>query len=294
MLGKLNSMTGFGRAEGADSQFVWTWELKSVNGRALDMRCRLPSGWEGLEQKLRALISERCRRGNFQVAMGLRAVPGAASLQVNRALLDELAAVARAVRGPDHEVDVESLMAVRGVVEPKEQEGEEARGQREEEMLSSFAKALDELTQVRSREGETLGGLVGGFLDEIARLVKAAAEVSATQPEALRARLTAQLDDLMQSTPALSEERFAQECALLASKADVREELDRLAAHGDAARKLLEDGGAIGRKLDFLCQEFNREANSLCSKSADITLTRLGLDLKSHIEQMREQVQNIE
>lgn len=287
-------MTGFGRAEGGDAEFVWTWELKSVNGRALDMRCRLPSGWEGLEQKLRAMISEQCRRGNFQVAMGLRAVPGAASLQVNRTLLDELAAVARDIRGPDHEVDVEALMAIRGVVEPKEQEGEETRGQREEEMLSSFAKALGELTQARAREGEKLGGLVGGFLDEIARLVKAAAEVSATQPEALRARLTAQLDDLMQAAPPLSEERFAQECALLASKADVREELDRLAAHGDAARTLLEQGGAIGRKLDFLCQEFNREANSLCSKSADITLTRLGLDLKSQIEQMREQVQNIE
>ncbi len=287
-------MTGFGRAEGGDSYYVWSWELKSVNGRGLDMRCRMPSGWEGLEQKLRGQIAERCKRGNFQVAMTIRAVPGAASVQVNRALLDELAAVAQEFHGPEHEVAVESLLAIRGVVEPKELEGEEARGQREADMLSCFAAALAELAQARAREGEKLGALVGGFLDEIARLVKAAAEVSATQPEALRARLTAQLEDLLRASPPLPQERLAQECALLASKADVREELDRLHAHTDAARALLEQGGAIGRKLDFLCQEFNREANSVCSKSADIALTRLGLDLKSQIEQMREQVQNIE
>lgn len=293
-LGNLNSMTGFGRAEGSDSSYTWNWELKSVNGRTLDMRCRLPFGWESLEQRLRGKITERCRRGNFQIALSLRALPGAAGVQVNRGLLDELASVVRELRGADHEVDVESLLAIRGVVEPREEEDVQAREERESALLTSFAAALEELRKARAEEGAKLGRLIQDFLSEIQRLKTAATEVAATQPAALRDRLISQLEELMESNPPLSEERLAQESALLANKADVREELDRLQAHCDAASALLKEGGAIGRKLDFLCQEFNREANSLCSKSSDIELTRLGLDLKSQIEQMREQVQNLE
>ena len=287
-------MTGFGRGDGGDSQYVWSWEVKSVNGRGFDLRCRLPSGWEGLEQKLRAAITERCRRGSFQSALSLRTLPGSAGVQVNRALLEEFIALARDLRGGEREVDVESLLAIRGVVEPGEPEDEELRERRRAAVLACFTTALDELVQARAAEGEKLTALIQSFLREIERLVGEAAKVAATQPAALQARLTAQLDDLLQASPPLAPERLAQECALLASKADVREELDRLQAHCDAALALLQQGGAVGRKLDFLCQEFNREANSLCSKSSDIELTRLGLELKSQIEQLREQVQNLE
>ncbi len=287
-------MTGFGRDDGGDAQYVWSWELKSVNGRGFDLRCRLPSGWEGLEQKLRASITERCRRGSFQCALSLRTLPGSAGVQVNRALLEELIALARDLHGSERAVDVESLLAIRGVVEPGEPEDEELRERRRAAVLACFTTALEELVQARAAEGEKLTALVRSFLQEIERLVGEAAGVAATQPAALQARLTAQLDDLLQASPPLAPERLAQECALLASKADVREELDRLQAHCDAALALLQQGGAVGRKLDFLCQEFNREANSLCSKSSDIELTRLGLELKSQIEQLREQVQNLE
>ena len=289
-------MTGFGRGDGGDAQYVWSWELKSVNGRGFDLRCRLPSGWEGLEQKLRAAITERCRRGSFQSALSLRTLPGSAGVQVNRPLLDELIVLARDLRGSEREVDVdvESLLAIRGVVEPGEPEDEARREQRQAAVLACFKEALDELVQARASEGEKLTALIRSFLQEIERLVGEASRVAATQPAALQARLTAQLEDLLQASPPLAPERLAQECALLASKADVREELDRLQAHCDAALALLQQGGAVGRKLDFLCQEFNREANSLCSKSSDIELTRLGLELKSQIEQLREQVQNLE
>ncbi len=287
-------MTGFGRGDGGDAQYVWSWELKSVNGRGFDLRCRLPSGWEGLEQKLRSAITERCRRGSFQSALSLRTLPGSAGVQVNQALLEELIALARNLRGSEGAVDVESLLAIRGVVEPGEPEDEELRERRREAVLACFVTALDELVQARASEGEKLTALIRSFLQEIERLVGEAASVAATQPAALQARLTAQLEDLLQASPPLAPERLAQECALLASKADVREELDRLQAHCDAALALLQQGGAVGRKLDFLCQEFNREANSLCSKSSDIELTRLGLELKSQIEQLREQVQNLE
>ncbi len=287
-------MTGFGRGDGGDAQYVWSWELKSVNGRGFDLRCRLPSGWEGLEQKLRSAITERCRRGSFQSALSLRTLPGSAGVQVNQALLEELIALARNLRGSEGAVDVESLLAIRGVVEPGEPEDEELRERRREAVLACFVTALDELVQARASEGEKLTALIRSFLQEIERLVAEAASVAATQPAALQTRLIAQLEDLLQASPPLAPERLAQECALLASKADVREELDRLQAHCDAALALLQQGGAVGRKLDFLCQEFNREANSLCSKSSDIELTRLGLELKSQIEQLREQVQNLE
>ncbi len=287
-------MTGFGRGDGGDSQYVWSWELKSVNGRGFDLRCRLPSGWEGLEQKLRVAITERCRRGSFQCALSLRTLPGSAGVQVNRALLEELIALARDLRGGDREVDVESLLGIRGVVEPGEPEDEALRERRQAAVLASFTTALDELVQARAAEGEKLLALIQSFLKEIGRLVDEADKVAATQPAALQARLTAQLEELLQASPPLAPERLAQECALLANKADVREELDRLRAHCEAALELLKQGGAVGRKLDFLCQEFNREANSLCSKSSDIELTRLGLELKSQIEQLREQVQNLE
>jgi len=185
---------------------------------------------------------------------------------------------------------------VRGVVDVVEEEelDEERRGARLARMAATLATALDALQAMRRDEGSRLAALVGEHLDTIERLRRSAAATAAAQPAALKARLKAQVDALLEASSGLSEDRLAQEAALLVTKADVREEIDRLAAHVEAARKLMAAGGPVGRKFDFLCQEFNREANTLCSKSADVELTSIGLDLKAAIDQLREQVQNIE
>jgi uncharacterized protein (TIGR00255 family) len=186
------------------------------------------------------------------------------------------------------------LLAVRGVVEPLEDDGEADADAREAAMAKSLEAALDSLAEMRRTEGARLADVLAEHLDEIERLSKAAASCAAAQPDAIRERLKTQLAMLLEASPPLSEERLAQEVALLAGKADVREEIDRLNAHVVAARDLVAGGGAVGRRLDFLCQEFNREANTLCSKAQDVELTRIGLDLKAAIDQLREQVQNVE
>ena len=293
----ISSMTGFARQEGGDGVLTWSWELKSVNGRNLDMRCRVPSGYEELEPVVRARVPKVLARGNLQVNLWVNRVELEPEVRVNRQVLDQIVAVAEELQeaygiAPP---TADGLLALRGVVEEvRPEEDDEILKSRREAMASDFESALAALAAVRKSEGTQLRAIIVERLEAIEDLASAACRTEATQPENLRARLQGQIEELLQAVPALSEERLTQESALLVAKSDVREELDRLRAHCVAARDLLTEGGALGRRLDFLCQEFNRETNTICSKSSDIELTRIGLDLKSAIEQLREQIQNIE
>ncbi len=291
-------MTGFARAEGRDDSLHWIWELKSVNGRTLDLRCRLPSGMDGLEPIARAAVAEKLKRGNVSISLTLMRGSKPPKVRINREVLHELLAVVRELEGKVEAAPprLDGLLAVRGVVDvmEEEEEDEAVRQARQARIAATLADALGALRRMRAAEGARLATMVATHLAEIEKLRDAAATTAAAQPAALRERLKAQLAVLLDSAPALPEERLAQEAALLIAKGDVREELDRLAAHVAAARELMAEDGAIGRKLDFLCQEFNREANTLCSKSTDVELTRIGLALKAAIEQLREQIQNIE
>jgi len=291
-------MTGFARAEGAENGVSWAWEVKSVNGKGLDLRIRLPLGYDALEPPLRGAIGARLKRGNVAATLSLEKRAGAAALRVNREVLNQVLALASEIV---HEVEaapprLDGLLAIRGVLEAVEEEEPtpQERDRRQAAMLASAEAALDKLVAMREAEGARLGEVLERRLEEIAGLVREAEATAAAQPEALRARLKTLVAGLLESGTGLSEERLAQEAALLVGRADVREELDRLEAHVAAARDLLREGAGIGRRFDFLCQEFNREANTLCSKSADLELTRIGLALKSSIEQLREQVQNVE
>ena len=293
----LQSMTGFARAEGAFDGARWAWEIKSVNARHLDVRMRLPNGFDALEPRARALARERFARGTLAVHLALERARRAPDVRVNEPVLDKLLAIHDALR---RRLDapparLESIMALPGVLEIQEDEGDgEAREPRLEAMIASFGDALDALAVSRREEGARLATLIEGHLGEIAALSDAAAGIADAEPEAFRARVREQLRDLLGAEAPLSQDRLTQEVAHLAGRADVREEIDRLASHAQAARALVGAGGAIGRKLDFLCQEFGREANTLCSKSANLDLTRVGLDLKAAIERLREQVQNVE
>jgi uncharacterized protein (TIGR00255 family) len=292
------SMTGFARAEMGEGDRRWSWEIRSVNGRSLDLRLRLPAGCEALEPQLRQAVPERCRRGNISVQLeAARQGQPQSRYRINRAALDQVIQAAKDL-GMLIEAErpsLDGLLALPGVVERiEEEESEEAREARLALLLRGFGEALDGLVRMRTEEGARLARIVLDQLGEIDRLVGRARALAAAQPEAQKARFRQQVSELLAQMPALSEDRLAQEFALLIAKSDVREELDRLAAHIEASRALVKAGGAIGRKLDFLCQELNREANTVCSKSADLDLTAVGLDLKAVVEQLREQVQNIE
>ncbi len=285
-------MTGYARTAGADDVFSWTWEVRSVNGKALDSRLRIPSGWERLDPIVRATVQKHINRGNLTISLELRALQNQQSMQVNQAFLDELIALCKS-RGETPKLD--QLLTVRGVVEVSDDRdvdtGDDARLAN---LQKSLTQALEGLVAHRLEEGGRTQAVLEARIDEIETLVGEAEKLSAIQPAALAARMKSQLDEILDPTRQLTEERLAQEVAVLVTKADVREELDRLTAHVGAARELMTAKGAVGRKMDFLCQEFNREANTLCSKSSDIDLTRIGLALKSAIDQFREQSANIE
>jgi uncharacterized protein (TIGR00255 family) len=291
------SMTGFARQEGSHEAVGWTWEVKSVNGKSLDLRCRLPNGYEDLDARARAAAARRFARGNLQVNLTVDTSEQPARLKVNDELLEQLVEVSKSLKqktGADAP-RLDGLLALRGVVEMLEAEESEETGEaRRKAMLSDLERVMDALAETRGVEGARLGALAENHLGVIQGLVEAASASAHSQPEALRERLKKQLEELLEAAPALPEERLAQEAAVLITKADVREELDRLEAHVESARELLAEGGPVGRRLDFLCQEFNREANTLCAKSPDIELTRIGLELKNVVDQLREQVQNIE
>lgn len=291
----VSSMTGFARVDGHADGYSWTFEAKSVNGRNLDIRCRQPSGFDTIEALARAEVPKRLARGSVNLNLTVNRSESVSQMRINRELLAQVLEIAREMEGAGAAPPrLDALLAVRGIIEPVEQDETEARERVEAALKTDLSRLIDQLAVARLAEGARLVTVLNGHLDEIARLVEAASACASAQPDALREKLRAQVAALLDAAPALPEERLAQEAAILIAKADVREELDRLRAHIQAARDMLAEGGAIGRRFDFLCQEFNREANTLCSKSADVELTRIGLSLKASIEQLREQVQNIE
>lgn len=283
-------MTGFARAGAAGGG--WTWEARSVNGRGLDVRCRLPAGLDHLEPAIRAAVAKHAARGNITVTLTLDAAESGQRPRLNQGVLDDVLAIAHDVQS---KIDVaaprlDGLLALRGVLDF----GEAAQLPDDAALLATLNDVLVTFARARRDEGREIERTMTGHLDEIESLTRAAAQAAGAQPAAIKARLEAQLAELLGAQPPVPPERLSAEIALLATRADVREELDRLNAHLGAARKLFKDDGAIGRKLEFLSQEFNREANTLCSKSADIELTRLGLALKASIDRLREQSANIE
>tara|TARA_R110000824_G_scaffold155226_7_gene327871 strand:- start:31944 stop:32831 length:888 start_codon:yes stop_codon:yes gene_type:complete len=293
----LTSMTGFARADGDTPMLRWHWEVKSVNGKGLDVRFRLPSGFEGIEAKLREEMARHLKRGNVQAALTLDRQRGASAVRVNE---DALNTVIIAMQALGERIELmpprpEGVLALKGVLETGEAEGPlEDQENLEKLIIASFAEASVALAKARDEEGAKLQAVLSAQVDTIERLTKEAAASPAASVEALKARLAAQVAELLGASPALSEDRLAQEAALLATKADVREEIDRLTAHVAQARELFASSDPAGRRLDFLTQEFNREANTLCSKAADVALTRIGLELKAVIDQLREQIQNVE
>ena len=290
-------MTGFARQEGGDDVMTWVWEVKSVNGRNLDLRLRLPQGFEALEAEVRKLVPEHLARGNVQIALIVDRSRLPLRYRVNRELLQQLLALTGELGDdlPAAPPRLDGLLAIKGVLEPEEDVEEEAvASARNAAMLGDLATALGKLARARSEEGARLEAVIAAHLESFDEVVEAAGKSAELQPEALRARLARQVAELLESAAGLPEERLAQEAALLATKADVREELDRLKAHLESARDLMKAGGAVGRRFDFLCQELNREANTLCSKSVDMELTRQGLAMKTLVDKLREQVQNIE
>ena len=291
----LSSMTGFARVDGALGETRWTWEMKSVNGRGFEPRFRLPPGYDFLEHDLRKLLAEKFSRGSFNIFLSLKGAAVEGAFVVNRAALASAIKLVEEIRLA---VDCdkprpEGILALRGVVEQESAlSDEDVRAALAGALKGSFREAADALLAARRKEGALLDALIAGQLGAIEALTKAARASADAAIGSLRAKVAAQLAELLAG--AVPPERVAEEAAMLAVKADIREELDRLEAHVAAGRALIAEEGPAGRKLDFLTQEFNREANTLCSKVQDMGLKRIGLDLKTTIDQMREQVQNLE
>ena len=291
------SMTGFADSHGARDTARWRWEARSVNGRGLELRLRLPMGFDGIEPAARMLAGDRFKRGNIQATLTFDAGAAARGLRVDASALASAVKIAKEVAAetglPPARID--GLLGLKGVI--IQDEGVELtdieHAGRDAAILETLAACFDALSKARKGEGAKLAVVLTAQMTEIGRLTAAAGLAAVAQPAALRDRLTQQLGDLM-APGTVSPERLAQEIALLAARADIREEIDRLTAHVSEARRLLVSGEAVGRRLDFLAQEFNREANTLCSKSADVELTRIGLDLKAAIDQFREQAANVE
>lgn len=295
----LASMTGFARSVGESGPVRWTWELRSVNGKSLDLRIRIPAGLETLEPKIRERCSKVLRRGNVSIGLSMQRDQQDNQMQVNEAALESVLSAIQLLKDRMPDVappTLDGILAQKGVFELKEREDDETAQQAlRSALLTSLDAALIDLVDMRHTEGLAIGKIVYDQVDTIARLKQAAEELPARSPEAIKDRLRKLVAELLDvSDSRLDDHRLHQEAVILATKADIREELDRLHAHVDAVRDLLDTGGAIGRRLDFLAQEFNREANTLCSKSNDVDLTAIGLDLKAVIDQMREQIQNLE
>jgi uncharacterized protein (TIGR00255 family) len=293
----LKSMTGFARADGVHGDVAWHWEVRSVNGRNLELRLRLPTGFEAIEIKARGLAQEKLARGNCTLSLWVKRQTGQTEIRLNETVLRQAQAVAERA----HDLTglklprLDTLLSMRGVVEAVEgEESEEAQAALHHALIASLAQALEQLVGARTSEGERLQTVIEKQLDTIGGLVERATGASARQPEIIGARLAEQVVRLTEASASLDPDRLHQEALLLAAKADIQEELDRLRAHLAAARELVASNQPVGRKFEFLAQEFNREANTLCSKAADVEISRTGLELKTVIDQLREQVQNIE
>ena len=293
----LSSMTGFARSSGEHQGLFWQWEIKSVNGKALDVRLRLPQGFEALETPVRAALGSAFKRGNLQVSLSVSGALARETVRLNTEILDRLVEAGEALRerigGEPLRADV--LLSIRGVVDVTSvPEEEDQRERRQAAMLTSFGEALTALAAARLEEGARLQAILTQQVARIAELAAAARANPARSVEAVRARLAEQVARLMDIGQPLDPARLHQEAVLAATRADIQEEIDRLDSHIESAHQLLASHDAIGRKFDFLAQEFNREANTLCSKASDRSLSLIGLELKTVIDQLREQVQNIE
>ena len=294
---RVASMTGFSRTQGAVGPWSYAWELKSVNSKGLDIRLRLPPVFDSLEIKARQAIAARLTRGAITVNLTAKRVDEAASVQINRLILDRLLSALAQTPLPENlrPASLDGLLALPGVIEVTQpQEDETLRNQVEADILSALEQALDALVAARHAEGEALRQILSLRLAHIRQLTQNADAHPARQADAIRTRLIQNLAKLVENVEGLDQARLHQEAVLLAVKSDIREELDRLKAHVDSVNELLATGGPIGRRLDFLAQELGRESNTLCAKSNDPALTAIGLDLKIEVEQFREQVQNIE
>jgi uncharacterized protein (TIGR00255 family) len=293
----LTSMTGFARAHGISGSYAWAWELKSVNGKGLDLRLRMPSGWDAIEAPVRARAAERLARGSIQAALTVDRSGVAPVVRINAGVLDAILTTLRelAPRIDASPPSLDGLLSLKGVMEVSDlEENEEERRAAETAAITGFGEAVAALSQMRQSEGAALARILTSRLDEIAALAQRAEQAPGRRVEAIRARLAEQVAVLLAQSDRFDPDRLHQEAILLATKADVREELDRLAAHVAQARQLIAGSGAVGRRLDFLAQELNREANTLCAKANDVELTNIGLELKAAVEQFREQVQNVE
>ncbi|MDH4412822.1 MAG: YicC family protein [Rhizobium sp.] len=295
----LQSMTGFARVEGSSGRYRWAWELRSVNGKGLDLRSRLPQGHEALETDIRRLAGERLTRGNIQIGLNVTVSENRVEAVLNR---DALAAVLalRDELGPaildPAPLRLDALLSIRGLVDMREASDDaEAIAARDADILDGLERAILALADMRTTEGAALRRILE---EHIARIEELAQQIEcdpSRSAEEIARRLEAQVATLMDMTSGgLDRDRLHQEIALIATKADLREEIDRLKAHVTAARELLAAGGPVGRKLDFLAQEFNRESNTICSKSNAVAVTAAGIELKVVIDQFREQVQNLE
>jgi uncharacterized protein (TIGR00255 family) len=293
----LSSMTGFARADGVAAAYAWAWELKSVNAKGIDLRLRLPPGWDVVEVPVRARASEALARGTVYATLSIERTGVEPIVRVNESVLAAVLATLKDLSGrvEGAPARLDGILAIKGVIEVVDApEREEDRHMAEAAVIAGFERALAELTQMRRHEGEALARVLLARLAEIATLAAKADVAPGRQPDAIKRRIAEQIATLWDNTSRFDADRLHQEAILIAAKADVREELDRLNAHVAQARKLIEGGGAIGRRLDFLSQELHRESNTLCAKANDVELTNIGLELKTVVEQFREQVQNLE
>lgn len=298
----IRSMTAFASGQGARDGASWSWDIRGVNGRGLDLRLRLPEGFAALEQQLRAAMAARVVRGNVTVGLRLIREQGGQAAGVDEAVLGRMLTALELVRAragerglPLPEPSTAEVLSLRGVLSMDHGAADPAADEALTAALAEdFAGPLDAFVAMREEEGRALAAIIGGQVDRIADLVEAAAAAAQERAPAVETALLAAIARLREAAPEMDPGRMAQELALIAVKADVTEEIDRLRAHVAAARTLLSEGGAVGRRFDFLAQEFNREANTLCSKAQSQGLTAIGLDLKVVIDQMREQVQNVE
>jgi uncharacterized protein (TIGR00255 family) len=293
----LSSMTGFARSHGTSGPYAFEWELKSVNAKGFDLRMRLPPGWDELEPLTRKRAAEVLSRGTIYANLSVKRGNALSTVKVNEDVLASIVKIAGELAGRIDAVapSIDGLLAIKGVIEVVEADSSEAEDKAAKAAAAAtFEQALNNLVEMRKREGVTLGQILSQRMDEVEALMKKAEAAPGRKPEAIRARLAEQIAALLDASDRFDPDRLSQEAVMIAAKADIREELDRIASHIAQARELIGKGGAVGRRLDFLAQEFNREVNTCCSKSNDLELTNTGLEMKNVVEQFREQVQNLE
>jgi uncharacterized protein (TIGR00255 family) len=293
----LSSMTGFARSHGASGPYAFEWELKSVNAKGFDLRLRLPQGWDELDAHAKKRAGELLSRGTVYANLNVKRASATSTVRINEDVLNAVVKVAHQLAGKIDAVapSIDGLLGIKGVIEVVEPESSEDEDKAAKAAAAkAFDEALDNLVAMRRREGTSLGQILIQRLDEVEVLAKRAEAAPGRKPDAVRARLAEQVAALLETTDRFDADRLAQEALLIAAKADIREELDRIASHLAQARELIGKGGPVGRRLDFLAQEFHREVNTTCSKSNDLELTNTGLEMKSVVEQFREQVQNLE